>query len=147
MTRSPCHFLQLHWKTPKKIVYLTADTDTALETLAADEIYVIGGILDHNLLKGCTKEFADSAKLRTARLPISEHMVTTAGRKVLTVNQVYSALLGFWNWRCWRKALQFAIPKRKGFKLKVPLTEEEEKELEFSPHEPSRGDDGTRRDP
>merc|ERR1719499_1449839 len=94
MTRSPCHFLQLHWKTPKKIVYLTADTDTALETLAADEIYVIGGILDHNLLKGCTKEFADSARLRTARLPITEHMVTTAGRKVLTVNQVYSALLG-----------------------------------------------------
>lgn len=39
----------------QKVVYLTADSDEELTELKPDEIYVIGGIVDHNRYKvGCS---------------------------------------------------------------------------------------------
>eukprot|EP00962_Isochrysis_galbana_P000233 scaffold60_cov83-Isochrysis_galbana.AAC.1 len=43
--------------------------------------YVIGGLVDHNKEKGLTHRLATKAGLRTARLPIDEHMQVRLQRK------------------------------------------------------------------
>jgi tRNA (guanine9-N1)-methyltransferase len=93
-----------------KLVYLSADADEELTTLAADEVYVIGGIVDRNRHKVswnvgrwrgdwntptamlthqmlCQNK-AEGLGIRTARLPIGTYLANMPTRKVLTVNQV-----------------------------------------------------------
>jgi tRNA (guanine9-N1)-methyltransferase len=60
--------------TPKeKIVYLTSDSDNTLHELDDSKVYVIGGIVDRNRLKGATINKAKEMGLQTAKLPINEH--------------------------------------------------------------------------
>lgn len=66
------------------IVYLTSDSDTVLTELSADDVYVIGGLVDHNHHKGLTLARAQERGLRTARLPLGEH-VRLKTRTVLTI--------------------------------------------------------------
>lgn len=69
---------------PKHIVYLTSDSDTVLTTLEKDAVYIVGGLVDHNHHKGLTLERATEKGLRTARLPLGEH-VKIKTRTVLTI--------------------------------------------------------------
>lgn len=69
-----------------KLVYLTSESDDLLEELNEDDVYIIGGIVDHNRLKGLTFKQATEEGLRTARLPIDKYLEMKT-RKVLTVNQ------------------------------------------------------------
>jgi len=132
--RTHIHFLQLYYKRPKDLIYLTADCEEDLEELKENEIYVIGGILDHNRMKGVTAGFAKETGIKMRRLPIEKYMRITQQSSVLTIDQVFNALLAWWNWGCWRKALQYSIPERKGFKLKEPLSAEELANTKFEPH-------------
>jgi len=132
--RTHVHFLQLYYKRPKDLIYLTADCDEDLEVLKENEIYIIGGILDHNRMKGVTAKFAKEACIKMRRLPIEKYMHTTGQTSVLTIDQVFKALLAWWNWGCWRKALQNSIPERKGFTLKEPLSAEDLASMKFEPH-------------
>jgi len=132
--RTHVHFLQLYYKRPKDLIYLTADCEEDLEELKENEIYVIGGILDRNRLKGVTARFAKEAGIKMRRLPIEKYMRITHQSSVLTIDQVFNAVLAWWNWGCWRKALQHSIPERKGFKLKEPLSAGELAGMKFEPH-------------
>jgi tRNA (guanine9-N1)-methyltransferase len=67
-------------------VYLTAESDTVIQTLSSDEVYIIGGLVDHNRIKGHVHEKITGMGFRTARLPIEEYLEMKT-RKVLTVNQ------------------------------------------------------------
>lgn len=58
----------------KDLVYLTADSETVLETLDISKIYIVGGIVDRNRWKGITAEKAERQGIATAKLPIGEHM-------------------------------------------------------------------------
>lgn len=68
----------------KNIVYLTSDSDTVLTTLETDAVYIVGGLVDHNHHKGLTEKLAREKGLRTARLPLNEH-VKIKTRTVLTI--------------------------------------------------------------
>lgn len=70
----------------KTFVYLTADSDNVLDTLDAQCVYIIGGLVDRNRFKGLTRRRAEEWGISTARLPIEDH-IRLAGCKVLTVNQ------------------------------------------------------------
>jgi len=111
------------------LVYLTADSDTVLSDLREDEVYIVGGIVDHNRLKGITLNKAQEQGIRTARLPIQEH-VHIQTRKVITVNQVVELLLEYISTKNWENALQIILPKRKKVKVKQGEDQiiEEEKE-------------------
>jgi tRNA (guanine9-N1)-methyltransferase len=77
-----------------KLVYLTSDSNTVLERIKDDHIYVIGGIVDRNRLKRAAIDRAEAMGIATARLPIDNYfsMVTT---KVLTCNHVFDTLVKF----------------------------------------------------
>lgn len=67
-----------------RLVYLTSDSDNVLTELNAEDVYVIGGLVDHNHHKGLSMERAGKKGLRTARLPLGEH-VKIKTRTVLTI--------------------------------------------------------------
>lgn len=68
----------------EQIVYLTSDSDTVLTELDKDAVYIIGGLVDHNHHKGLSLKRAEEKGLRTARLPLSEH-ISIKTRTVLTI--------------------------------------------------------------
>lgn len=66
------------------IVYLTSDSETVLDQLDPNSVYIIGGLVDHNHHKGLSLARAEKHGLKTARLPLGEH-VCMKTRTVLTI--------------------------------------------------------------
>lgn len=115
-------------KSNKKIVYLTSDSTTTLDTLNDDTIYVIGGIVDRNRLKYATINRAEKELIvSTAKLPLTEYLTSTIPistttkskneeiRNVpLTVNHVFDIMLKYKQYNNnWDRAFQDVLPSRK----------------------------------
>lgn len=96
-----------------KLVYLTADSDNTIDNLDDNKIYIIGGIVDRNRLKGVTMAKASELGIQTAKLPISHHLKLFA-TKVLTCNHVFEILLKYREHENnWKKAMMDVLPRRK----------------------------------
>jgi tRNA (guanine9-N1)-methyltransferase len=96
------------------IVYLTSDAETTLDDLEDSKVYVIGGIVDRNRLKGIAYQRAQSLNVATAKLPLTEHLKSMPTTPVLTVNHVFELLLKYReHGRNWMKAMEDVIPQRK----------------------------------
>mmetsp|Transcript_47817 Transcript_47817/g.144615 ORF Transcript_47817/g.144615 Transcript_47817/m.144615 type:complete len:349 (-) Transcript_47817:184-1230(-) len=96
-----------------KLVYLTADSENIIDHLDDGKIYVVGGIVDRNRLKGVTMAKANELGIQTAKLPISHHLKLFA-TKVLTCNHVFEILLKYReHGNDWKKAMMDVLPKRK----------------------------------
>lgn len=109
------HIEKRHWKEVfpiEKLVYLTADSDSVLDTFDLDKVYIIGCIVDKNRHKGITLKAAKEADITTARLPIREH-ASLLSSSVLTVNQVFELIMAWINLKDWREAILSVIPSRK----------------------------------
>jgi len=103
----------------QQLVYLTADADDVLTSLDSESVYIIGGMVDHNRLKGVTAQKASDQGIRTCRLPLGPNQGQPSLRlrngfsNVLTVNHVVDVLLEFHRTGDWEKALIHGIPERK----------------------------------
>ena len=105
------------------IVYLSPDAKTVLTDIDPNSVYVIGGLVDHQILRETTTSSAESSSVRTARLPIDEYMEFSTGKRhtnkrVLAVNQVVDILLKYVETSDWQVALSHGVPKRTGLVLK-----------------------------
>ena len=100
-------------------MYLTSDSDTILEHLEDDAVYIIGGIVDRNRLKGVAMQRATELGISTAKLPLDEYLKQMPSTRVLTCNHVFDILLKYReNGNNWSLALQQVLPSRKGAELK-----------------------------
>jgi len=97
----------------ENVVYLTADSTEVLSELKEGEVYVLGGICDHNRYKNLCQDKATKQGIRTAALPIGKYMSEMQTRRVLTVNQVFDIMCAWNVHRDWSIAFQSVIPKRK----------------------------------
>lgn len=102
------------------IVYLTPDAEEALETVDADKVYVLGGLVDESIQKKLSFSRARELSVHTARLPIDEYMVKKNNvknfhSKILAVNQVFDILLKVCDSGSWAEALQTWFPPGKGY--------------------------------
>lgn len=120
--------IDLYYQSKKSsLVYLTSDSETTLELLENDKIYVIGGIVDRNRLKGATLSRAKSLGIATAKLPLDEYLQEMDSSRVLTVNHVCEILLKFKELKDWRQTLMAVIPGRKKAKFEPEDSTERQK--------------------
>ncbi len=99
------------------VVYLSSESDEVLGELEPGTAYVVGGLVDHNRHKGLTHRRAGEAGVRTARLPIEEHMQMSQ-RRVLAVNHCVEILAARAAGGSWTEALLGAMPQRRGATLR-----------------------------
>lgn len=99
------------------IVYLTSESTHTLEKLDHSKVYIIGGLVDHNKLKGHCLRLASDRNLSTAKLPINQYLDLST-RHVLTIDQVFRILLGVAGGDGWKDVLISVLPPRKGAKEK-----------------------------
>jgi len=95
-----------------ELVYLTSDSPNIIKTLDPTKKYIIGGLVDHNRLKGITFKKATEQGIAHAQLPISEY-IQLASRKILAVNHVFEILSKFTECNDWKEAFEKVIPLRK----------------------------------
>lgn len=115
-----------------KLVYLTCESDTVLEKLHSGHTYVIGGLVDHNHLKGLCHQRAKCDGIATARLPLSEH-VDMKTRSVLSTFHVFELLTRVAAGQDWTEAILETIPQRKGAKPKdnIDSTRKDDQQVEL----------------
>ena len=68
-----------------RLVYLTSESDNVLTSMEENQVYVIGGLVDHNSQKGLCFKIAKDLGIKHARLPLSEN-IEIKTRTVLTIN-------------------------------------------------------------
>lgn len=68
----------------ESIVYLTSESENVLTEIDPNAAYIIGGLVDHNHHKGLSLQKAETNQLKTARLPLSDH-ISIKTRTVLTI--------------------------------------------------------------
>ncbi|UYV74819.1 TRMT10A, partial [Cordylochernes scorpioides] len=111
-------FLQNTWYSHDNHgVYLTSESENVLNELEPSKIYVIGGLVDHNRLKGLTFNNAIENKINHAKLPLDDNIIMSS-RQVLTIDHVFHILLKKTEGETWSNAFLQVIPKRKGIQLK-----------------------------
>ncbi|CAE7393772.1 trmt10a [Symbiodinium sp. CCMP2592] len=111
-----------------KLVYLTADAQKVLHSFDPEKVYVIGGIVDRNRLKGRTLEKAQTQDIAAEQLPLSEHIEMGSYSRVLTVNHVLNMILDYQATNDWRGVCERCVPGRK-----VMTTEGEVADVEDLP--------------
>jgi len=116
--REPRPYLEAFAGEREKLVYLTSDSPNTLTTWDRSAIYIIGGIVDRNRLKGATYDKAVAQGIATARFPLQEY-VTLGSTPVLAVNHVFDILLEFQYTNDWRAAFAKVLPQRKGPEMKA----------------------------
>lgn len=107
-------FTEGDYEAPDKsnAVYLTGDAEDVLWDLEPGCNYYVGGIVDKNRYTNLCLNKAKEMGIRTARLPIDEH-IRVSGRRVLTTNQAFELLLRWLELRDWKLAFEATIPSRK----------------------------------
>jgi tRNA (guanine9-N1)-methyltransferase len=98
------------------IVYLTSDSPNELENFDDNQVYLIGGLVDHNKHKLLSYNMAMKNNLKHYRLPIDKYLFMKT-RKVLAVNHIFEIICNFTVSGDWQNAFMSIIPKRKGAQL------------------------------
>ncbi|KAH8614281.1 putative tRNA (Guanine 1) methyltransferase [Trypanosoma vivax] len=113
--RYPLPVHESHWSAlyrREQVVFLTADTDTALERIERDTVYVVGAFVDHNARKYLSRDAAAQYGVRMARLPLVESIEVGNRCKVLTVNHVVDVLCRYADCGDWPTAFD-VLPTRR----------------------------------
>uniref|UniRef100_A0A1B6FKU1 RNA (guanine-9-)-methyltransferase domain-containing protein 1 n=1 Tax=Cuerna arida TaxID=1464854 RepID=A0A1B6FKU1_9HEMI len=104
------HYLDLFPK--EKLVYLTPHCRDELRKFCADDIYIVGALVDKQNNEPLSLAKAKSEGIRMAQLPLDRYLDWGLGTKSLTINQVLKILLDVRTTGDWNLALT-NVPKRK----------------------------------
>ncbi|VDD77388.1 unnamed protein product [Mesocestoides corti] len=102
----------------ERIVYLSPDATDALLDIDSESVYVAGGLVDENLLKGKSLDTAAKLGVPAVRLPIQEFAPPDwcPQNKIkscaLPLNTVVEIFLVFLQHRDWRKTFEQCLPLR-----------------------------------
>ncbi|XP_046678320.1 mitochondrial ribonuclease P protein 1 homolog [Homalodisca vitripennis] len=105
------HYLD-HLFPKEKLVYLTPHCRDELRIFSADDIYIVGALVDKQNNEPLSLAKAKSEGIRMAQLPLDRYLDWGLGTKSLTINQVLKILLDVRTTGDWNRALT-NVPKRK----------------------------------
>lgn len=116
----------------ESLVYLTPDSERDLEDIDQNTVYIIGGLVDESIQKKVTFQKAREHSVKTARLPIQEHMVRRQNEKnyhseILAINQVFDILSTYFETHSWPEALKKGVSPGKGYILRDPVDDGQHK--------------------
>jgi len=97
-----------------KLIYLSPDSPNVMQELSHDKIYIVGGIVDHNRLKGLSYNTATKLGVATARLPLLENFPDMNDVSI-NINHVFEILTDLAEGKSWKEAISAHVPTRKGF--------------------------------
>jgi len=90
---------------PQKLVVLSPDAEEVMDKVDEDEVYVIGGLVDRSVKKGCTLTQAHSVGLnRCLRFPMQ--------RRSLNIDTVVHILIERMKGDDWNDVLDRCLPRR-----------------------------------
>ncbi|XP_014668749.1 PREDICTED: mitochondrial ribonuclease P protein 1 homolog [Priapulus caudatus] len=113
----------------QRLVYLSPDAPTYLETWDDDDVVVVGAMVDKTNPKPLSMAKAKKEGIRMAKLPVDKYVRWGFGNKSLTLDQVALTLLRFRETGDWRRTLTETIPKRKLWSGEDPRQTRREAEL------------------
>jgi len=107
----------------KEFIYLSPDAEEDLDNVTDDKIYIIGGIVDRNVIKNLSKSRVNNIKnenneikISIKRLPLQKYM-KDLGNIVLNINTVVEILSGYMDMdekeKNWKTVFENTLPKRK----------------------------------
>ena len=107
----------------KEFIYLSPDAEEDLDNVTDDKIYIIGGIVDRNVIKNLSKSRVNNIKnenneikIDIKRLPLQKYM-KDIGNIVLNINTVVEILSGYMDMdekeKNWKIVFENTLPKRK----------------------------------
>ncbi|KAG2466632.1 TM10B methyltransferase, partial [Polypterus senegalus] len=113
---------------PECVIYLTPDSENALEYVDPEKVYILGGLVDESVQKSLTYQKAQEYQLCTARLPVEEYMVKKENAKnfhsqILAINQVFDILVAFCESHSWIEAFKVGFPAGKGYNVRTELVQ------------------------
>jgi len=91
---------------PESVVYLSPDSESDLTHLEPDTVYCIGGLVDRQRQKFVTQNRAQHLSIKTAKLPIRNHIRCNGRDTVLTLCDVVQLLCDFAISNDWREVFQ-----------------------------------------
>ncbi|XP_065316177.1 tRNA methyltransferase 10 homolog A-like [Gordionus sp. m RMFG-2023] len=94
------------------VIYLTSDSENEIHDVVSSNIYIIGGLVDHNRNKKHCYEQCKIMNINHGKLPIDKYL-SIKKTKVLTIDHVFNILLTYHNCSNWLETFQKIIPKRK----------------------------------
>lgn len=103
----------------EQFLYLTGDSQETLPNTSKllDEyqsrIFIIGGLVDHNRHKNLSYNRALERGIKTAKIPISQHIKLSQRHTLCTVSVFEILLKVLGEGKSWPEALVTSIPKRK----------------------------------
>lgn len=95
-----------------QLIYLTPYSQNVLRDYNADDIYVVGGVIDKGFHGPITLAKAKKFGIRTAWFPFHRYLPWGQASKFLPINIATNILLDFKNTQNWRIALK-NVPDRK----------------------------------
>lgn len=116
-----------------RLVYLSPNATQTVQDIANnDDVYIVGVYNDKGSQKPLTYRKAELLGIRSARLPIDDHLSWHVGSKSLCINHVVGSLLEvIANGGNWRSALLKHIPERKIKSLDQVVEIEEKRKNKF----------------
>ncbi|EDR26811.1 RNA (guanine-9-) methyltransferase domain containing protein, putative [Entamoeba dispar SAW760] len=92
-------------------LYLTSESSESLKDINENDIFIIGGFVDHKQHKGISQQKAETLHLRTLKLPIEEN-ISSMKNIVMATNHVFETLCRFKQSNNWKDSLEKSIPLR-----------------------------------
>ena len=106
----------------KEFIYLSPDAIDDLEDVSEDKIYIIGGLVDRQVIKNRSMirfnniKNNNEIKIMAKRLPLQKY-IDNLGNPILNINTVVEILSIYMDMdkdkKDWKKVLEYALPKRK----------------------------------
>lgn len=95
-----------------QLVYLSPDAEDVIESFEADNVYIIGGLVDNMIQKNRSMNRANELNIISKKLPLDFVDNIKKRRKCLNINTVFEIIVAYFEEKDMQKAIVKALPPK-----------------------------------